>query len=226
MSRRILMALVFALTLCLGAPPAAAFEVRPIVSDIELPSDRGGVTLTIANPRTSVLPITFRVVERGVNEDGSEVQTPADAEFVIFPQQLTVEPGQSRAVRVQYVGASPQRSRSFTLYAEEPAVDLEPGVSGVRTRLVIGASVHVFDAGTRPDPVIAETQPVDGGMRVTLENRGTRYTYIDALLLRFGEVEYGGVNLGSIAGRTLLPPGGRRTFVVPNVSVTPTLVAP
>ncbi len=205
---------------------AHAFEIRPTVADIRLPADSSGVTLSIANTREALLPVTFRIVERRVAENGDEERLPADNQFVLFPPQMSVPAGQSRAIRLQYVGAAPTQSRSFTLYAEEPAVGFPEGETGIRTRLIIGASIHVFANTARAAPRIAAATDTPEGVRVTLENTGDRYAYIDELILRFADTEFSGVELGAIAGRTLLPPGGRRSFVVPGVRGAPELSTP
>ena len=105
-------------------PPAQAFDVNPVVSVIELPGDGAGITLTLRNSRGESLPVSFEIVERSVNEDGTENTRPADDLFVIFPPQAVVAPGKSQAIRVQWIGAPPSTSRSFTLFAAEEAVDL------------------------------------------------------------------------------------------------------
>ena len=56
-----------------------------------------------------------------------------------------------------------------------------------------------------------------------IRNDGDRYVYVDALSLAFGDKKYEGTALGNIAGRTLIPPGAKREFVIPGVKGQPTL---
>ena len=88
--------------------PAAAFDVIPTVSQIELPANRSGVTLTIHNPRGTELPFTTEIVERFVLEDGEERTEPADDLFVVFPAQAAIPPAKSLARRVQWLGETSQ----------------------------------------------------------------------------------------------------------------------
>ncbi len=206
------------------AVPAAAMDVQPTINVINLPKDAGGIRIAVRNPRNVPLPVSFDVVERKVNPDGTEVQTPADDLFTIFPVQATVPPGKSQAVRVQWVGGAIDKSRSFTLYASEIPVDLsEKNDSGVQRILRIGASIHVATPSMRPKPVLEASAPADGGVMVTIRNDGDRFIYVDALSLDFGGTVVQGTKLADIAGRTLIPPGAKREFLVPDVSGQPTL---
>lgn len=204
--------------------PVAAVDVQPVVNVVRLPQDARGITIAVSNPRNVDLPVTFDIVERDVAPDGSEVQTPADDEFVIFPVQAIIKPGQTQAVRVQFVGTPPSQSRSFTMFTTEVPVDLEKqGVTGVQRIMRIGASVHIAPGGTQPRPVLSSAEPEDGGVRVTIRNEGDRFVYVDNLSLQFGEKTISGFDLANIAGRTLIPPGKIRSFLIPEVTGTPTL---
>jgi P pilus assembly chaperone PapD len=206
------------------AVPTAAIDVQPVVNVIDLPQEARGISFAISNPRNVDLPVTFDIVERDVAPDGSEQQNAADDNFVIFPLQATLKPGQTQSIRVQYVGPQPTTSRSFTLFATEvPVATDNVGSSGVQRILRIGATVHVAPAGTTPRPVLVSASPEGTGTRVSIRNDGTRFLYVDNIALQFASKTVEGEQLANIAGRTLIPPGKVRTFVVPETSGTPTL---
>lgn len=206
--------------------PASAFDIVPTVSLIELPQHSAGISVVVRNPRNVPLPVSMDIVERFVNEDGSEETRPADDLFMMFPPQAVIPPGSSQAVRVQWLAAPPVRSRSFTLFATEIPVDLQgAGQSQVQTILRMGASVHVAPTSTRAKPVLVDSSIQEAGVRVTLANDGDRFYYVDAITLDFGGNQVSGIELANAAGRTLIPPGARRTFNVPDVSGRPTLIA-
>jgi fimbrial chaperone protein len=203
---------------------APAFDVVPTVTIMELPRDVRGATIVVSNPRTVPLPISVEIVEREINEDGTERQTPADELFRIFPAQAIIEPGKRQTIRVIWQGPMPAKSRSFTLYAGEVPVDVTSGAaSGVQRILRIGASVHVAPAGTSPAPRVERALPEGKGVRITLVNDGTRFIYMNDLNLTFGAKSITGQELARIAERTLLPPGARRSFIIPDVVGEPTL---
>lgn len=204
--------------------PAAAFDVLPTITVLELPADSSGSTLTVGNPRTVPLPVTVEIFERTVNEDGTEERVPADDLFLVFPPQAVVPAGGEQAIRLRWIGPPPERSRSFTLYIGEVPVDMTAtGQSGVQRILRIGASVHVTPAKAQARPRVAEAVPDGDGMRVTLINDGDRFIYLNELALDFEGKSVGADDLASAAQRTLLPPGSRRTFTVSGVRGTPSL---
>lgn len=204
--------------------PAMALVVQPILSVIELPRDNRGIAINVQNPSDIPIPITIEIFERKVLEDGNEQQTPADDLFAIFPPQAVIQPGASQTIRLQWVGEVPPQSRSFTLYASQVPVDVSQVTeSGVQRVLRMGASVHITDARGQPKPTVVSAVPAEGGVKVTLGNDGTRFVYIDSLALQFGSERVEGEALGKAAGRTLLPPGATRSFLVPGVSGTPTV---
>lgn len=206
------------------ASPAQAFDVNPVVSVIEIPGKAAGITVTLRNPRTSDLPVEFEIVERSVAEDGTETTRLADDDFTIFPPQAIVAAGKTQAIRVQWLGPAPTTSRSFTLYAAEQPVDLTGATeTTVQTVFRIGASIHVVGRDARPVPTLIAAAAEGDGVKVTLGNDGPRYYYIDELSLAFADKTVAGIDLGNIATRTLVPPGARRSFIVPGVTGTPKL---
>ena len=148
------LAIVAALALG-GTGLATAMDIQPTINVIQLPRDGSGIRIAIRNPRKVPLPVTFEMVERTINPDGTEVHTPADGMFTIFPAQATIQPGRTQTVRVQWLGPQSPKSRSFTMFATELPVDLsESGESGVKRILRMGVSVHIASSTARPKPVL------------------------------------------------------------------------
>ena len=217
-------ALIFAAVAMIAVTPGSAMDVQPTINVISLPTDTRGISIAVNNPRNVPLPVTFEVVERKINPDGTEEHTPADNLFAVYPSQAVIPPGKRQAVRVQWTGGAIDKSRSFTLWSTEVPVDLSSGgQSGVQRILKIGASVHVAPASTAPKPVL-ESATADGdGVKVSIRNDGNRFVYVDSLSLTFGEKTVAGMPLADMAGRTLIPPGAKREFTVKGVSGQPTL---
>lgn len=205
---------------------AQAFTLDPTVTVLRLPGDLTGETLILRNPRNVDLPVVFEIFERQINEDGSEVTTPADDNFVIFPPQAVVPAGKTQALRIQWVGGALAESRSFTLYAKELPLSLS-GIreSGVQTILRIGASIHVTNEGFVSRPELASYKPVRDGVVVSITNSGNEFIYIDMLRMKFGRNEIGQLDLANAAGRTLITPGATRTFKVGGVQGAPQLIS-
>ncbi|HEY8568324.1 fimbrial biogenesis chaperone [Microbulbifer sp.] len=215
---------ILLLIFTLSAQYTFGFTLTPMRSVLTLPADMGGETLRLHNPRKSDLPVIFEIVERKVNEDGSEETLPADDNFVIFPPQAVVSAGKTQAVRVQWVGGALSQSRSFILFARELPLSLSgQEKTGVKTVLRVGATIHVTGRGFISKPELVSYRPGRDGVVVSVANRGTEYLYINDLGLKFENQEIGGSALANAAGRTLLPPGVIRTFTVGGVHGTPEL---
>lgn len=214
---------VLLVAMLVPALAASAFSLDPTVTEIELPSEGGGQTIFLENPREVDIPVVFEIYEREISESGEEHRTAADESFLIFPPQATVGAGQRQAVRIQWVGDPFDQSRSFTLYARELPVELSGEQSGLRTLMRMGASVHVTQNSFSASPRLKSSTPVDGGVSVSLYNDGNEYIYIDDLSLQFGDQKVEGVSLAIAAGRTLLLPGATRTFMVPDVAGIPSV---
>ena len=201
---------------------AHAFELSPTVSVITLPQDAGGITLYLKNPREKPLPVELNMVERTVHEDGAEDYKPADALFLVFPPQAVINPGETQAFRVQWLGDAPAESRSFTLFAKEIPVDLTAsGSPQVQTVFKMGASIHVTPAAAKPDISLTHSQVTGKDLQITLKNSGNRFIYLNEVSLIFPDKTYTGTDLANIAGRTLLTPGSIRTFTVPGETQAP-----
>lgn len=199
-----------------------AFQLTPTVSVIDLPKDASGVTINLKNPRNVALPVEFEIVERAVSEDGSENYTVADDQFVIFPPQAVINPGETQSIRVQWVEQAPQVSRSFTLFAKEIAVDLtDKNEPLLQTLLRMGASIHVAPSSSEPDISVSGVSDSAEGVHVTLENSGNRFIYLNDIRLDFDSRTYTGNELANIAGRTLLTPSGKRTILIPDAKGSP-----
>lgn len=213
------------LFLALSGQSAFSFTLEPTVTILRLPTDIGGETLVLRNPRQVDLPVVFEIFERKINEDGSEETEPADGDFVIFPPQAVVPAGKTQAVRVQWVGGALSESRSFTLYAAELPLNLTGDtVSGVQTILRMGASIHVTNRGFVSKPELIRYRPERDGVVVSISNSGNEFIYIDMLRLKFDREEIGDFDLANAAGRTLITPGATRTFKVDGVQGTPELI--
>lgn len=201
---------------------AAAFQLVPTVSVLELPGDAGGVTVVVENPRTVPLAVEMEMVERTVHVDGTEDYSAADDLFLVFPPQAVIQPGQAQAVRVQWVGDIPDASRSFTLFANEIPVDLsDRDKPMLQTIFRMGASVHVTPQRAEPEVILSEVATSERGISLTLENIGDRFIYMNEVLVEFDDKTYTGNELANIVGRTLLPPSQKRTILIPEESNIP-----
>lgn len=132
-----------------GMAPVAAFQLSPI--EAEFAAGRQAVQLfKVDNAGAETVAIEITVHRRDMAADGSDLLTPAPDDFVVYPDQILLEPGTSQSVRVQWTGEGvPQTELAYRLVAEQLEIDLDPsqpGRSGLRLLVKYLASLYV-----RPD---------------------------------------------------------------------------
>lgn len=205
-------------------------------------------TFRVTNTQEQRIAVRVRMTTRDLLPDGSELRTDAEDDWLIFPRQLALEPGESQAVRVQYTGSGElDAERAFRIIAEQLPVDFAPGdgQSGINVLFRYEGSVYVRPANARPDIQLTDVsrrfeEGRFSGVAVRFENRGTAHAILNDLivtltlsdedgnvldLLIFNEDQLdvvGGSNV--LAGRALeqvvaVPDGWQRGVVSANYDV-------
>lgn len=83
---------------------------------------------------------------------------PSDERFQVFPPQALVPPGQSQAVRLQYIGnPSPPVSEAYVLNISQVPV-VPPGASGITVVYRFGVAIYVNPKGAVADPALVSAR--------------------------------------------------------------------
>jgi fimbrial chaperone protein len=181
------------------------------------------------NPMRVVLSAAKPVAALEVHNDGAEASVvqlelvawtqidTADVyadtgELLATPPILTVPPGGSRVVRVG-LRRSPDRDRELTyrLYIQEIPPPLETDFQGMRMTLRVG--VPVFVASTaKPKPQLQwhTAAAAEGGVRLSLSNRGNEHVKINDVELSLADARSSGVQKVS----TYVLPGQSRNWLI------------
>ncbi|QSQ17711.1 fimbrial biogenesis chaperone [Myxococcus landrumensis] len=139
-----------------GAGLAATVEVNPI--RVELEGGAKGVVVTVRNQGTETTRFQASV-HTWTQDDGGRMTLQPTQEVFFFPAMLTLEPGESRPIRVGISSAARNTERSFRLIVEElPPVGPLPPSMGLK--ILTRVSIPVFVAPTRRD-VQARVEEVD-----------------------------------------------------------------
>ena len=83
---------------------ALAYEVEPMRLILDLGSNRTSTVISITNTRETRLPVEIVMKRRIVHPDGRQEFVVADEDFSVFPPLALIEPGESQAVRLTYIG--------------------------------------------------------------------------------------------------------------------------
>ena len=207
----------------LAAVAARAYEVTPM--RVFLQPDRGqtSATITINNVRTEPLPVEIQVFRRIVAADGEQRFEPAEDDFITFPPQVQIAPGQSQALRIQYVGALGEVAEAFVVQVTEVPVNRLEG-TGIQFTYNFGVAVYVQPPRARARLAVSEVSADQGTLRFTIANSGNDYGFLTGQAL---EYSIGGARttltpdeLASLVANPIVPPGATRQFALPLAAAT------
>ncbi len=209
------------------AVSAQAFRFEPISQDFA-PSGAGAShVFRVTNTMTERIAVRVSVRPRRIERDGVEVQGPESDQFLVYPRQMLLAPGEARSVRVRWEGpATPSGEQAFRIIAEQLPVDFggeQPAQgAGIRLTYRYEGALYVVPPGAAPDLSLTAARAVDrDGERVLVlevSNTGTRRTLLHEASVTVrtpnGEMVIGADRLPGMAGENMLA-GSTREFIVP-----------
>lgn len=171
-------------------PVLASLRVNPLIVYLEPTSQGSSSVIQLTNVTDVELPFEVNVVRRTVVE-GAEVDVSADDDFVIFPPQMIIAPGETQTLRIQWLpDRQLTRSESYYVYVTQVPVEIAPGMSGIRVNYRFGISAHVIPPGVSPNLHVVAIEPATGssgeaGFEMTIVNRGTEFARLSEQSLSF-----------------------------------------
>lgn len=203
--------------------PAQAFKLSPI--EAEFGTGRQAVqTFAVENASAQPVAVELTVQARSMSATGEDILSPATDSFLVYPDQIVLQPGEVQSVRVQWTGnATPATETAYRLIAEQLLIDLGDGPerSGLRLLVKYLAALYV-----RPeDPVARLSATVASDVRdgakvavVKVRNDGNAHAILraDMLEVRAGGVAatYNDAQRQAVHGKNVLA-GVERELVLP-----------
>lgn len=217
MFRSVVLSVLFA-TFLAGA--ADAYELTPLERTVSPAGRDASTTFRLDNKEAKPVAVELSIFSRAMAEDGSDILTPADNDFVVYPQQVIVMPGQSQTVKVNFVGTPPSGiEAAYRLVADQLPVDMDKkqtdkgGAMAVLVRYM--ASLYVQPQGVKPSIAVLASEVTSGGrLKVTLENSGSSHALLNDIQLRVGDKVLEGPQLEGLLGQNLLAGVKRDFFIV------------
>lgn len=146
-------------------------------------------TYTVENNTGAKIALEFSVRHRVLDENGKEERPPAEG-FLIYPEQMSLEPGQKRAVRVTWTAEkAPDRELPFRFVASQLPVEFaEDGASrdrSVNIKFLVEyvASLYISPPRTKAKMKVVKHQVKDGKLEVLVANEGSKHLLLDRLEL-------------------------------------------
>jgi fimbrial chaperone protein len=152
-----------------GGAEGATFTVDP--TQIYIGGRTTSVLLTLRNESQQPLRFQLSVFEWNQSPTG-EMELEPTEDIVFFPALLTVEPGETRRVRVGSTTTPEAREKTYRIFVEE-LPSLEPEASGVRVLTKMGIPIFVRPQKEQAVAELTGLEHRDGELRFTLANNGT-----------------------------------------------------
>lgn len=223
--------------------PLAAMSVSPMITEMTSTGARSTTRIQVINTLPQALPYEVRVFRIEFDNAGNLTEKPADEDFVVFPPQGVIQPGQRQMVRLQWIGGVVESSRGYYVSINQVPVPLVASEAS-KTKPVVDVRVvyhmkvlaTVSPKGAAPLILVVDVKPttVDAdqpgglpqpGIAITVTNTGKRYAMLaGATWTLDGKDTHGkplhivltAAKMGQLLGAGYLPAlNGRRTFKVP-----------
>ncbi len=219
----------------LMAPPSwagATYQLSPSGLTLEPSGSRSTGSFQVRSTGDEPVAVEIRVTERQMDLNGRETRPDAEDDFVVYPPQILLQPGQVQTVRVTWLGdPNPTNELPFRLMAEQLSIAFDEPEAEVTTAVVrinalynFVASLYVAPRGVSPNVVLesASHQNINGqdALVVQFHNQGTAHQLLTGLHLTLtpgagGQtVTLSPEQLQGISGENLLAQN-QRQFTVP-----------
>lgn len=199
---RPLVHMMAAAAILFGSIPAEAMNVSPMVIELASTGARSTGRIQVLNVIPQPLPFEVRVYRIDLDAMGEVKETPADADFIVFPPQGLIQHNQRQMIRLQWVGGALDSSRGYYVAINQLPVQLDPNKvdrkkAAVDVQVVYhmkvlvtvappGAAPKVAVESARPVMIAAKSapgaakssEPPVPGVAVVVRNTGKRYAML------------------------------------------------
>lgn len=200
---------------------AAAFELSPIVVQLEPRGPGSARNLVVNNTQSDPIALLIEVYARSADDHGQELRTPDYDSFVITPPQLVVEPSTSQAIRVQWIGSPDiEREQAFRIIVRQLPIRFvsenrdNEFQADVAVAYRYEAAVYVAPSQSDPLAELISSEAVtdDVGrrmLRLTIASKGRRRAILDQPSLQItsatgNSVDLSGERVGALQMKNIL----------------------
>lgn len=223
MSHTFYLRLMFITCLLIATPSSVlAYEVQPISISLA-PSGRGATKdFKVINSGTAPIAIQVSMVTRRQNLDGSEQMTPAESNFVVYPQQMVIKERSSQSVRVQWLGApSVVKEESYRFIIKQIPVNLEyvgAADKAVKFNVTMEGALYVRPDNAKSNIIVSSAVVQGKHLHLVLTNQGSGHSALKNTTLILAQEGHSVVlkelDLPELKEKNILA-GARRRFVIP-----------
>ena len=172
---------------------AHAFRLSPMVVQFAPHGNKATQVLLLENQGSEKVPVQIEVFARSTDAKGEEVRTKTD-DFVVYPEQVVLLPGEKRNVRVTWSAAlKGADEQAYRIVASQLPVKFKEKNSAPQNKnvnlnflLQYVASAYVVPEGAKAQVRVKEVKRIDAKkVSLLLANEGTAHKVLRAKNLSF-----------------------------------------
>lgn len=207
--------------------PAQAFRLSPMVVEFAPTGTKATQTFLLENTEKERVAIQLEATTRAMDINGKE-QRGETKDFLIFPEQLSLDAGERRNVRVTYVGKQNlEKEFPFRLIASQLPVDFKKSeankAASVNLHFLLQyvASIYVGPDSAKPKLEVAQLVAAKraGELELVLKNSGTKHRLLNdiqvILVNKKTKWKLDQEQMKKISSENILPGGVRHFFLKP-----------
>ncbi|MBN91999.1 MAG: fimbria/pilus periplasmic chaperone [Nisaea sp.] len=179
-------------SLVLASAPVGlwAYDLKPIVVQLEPSGPGSSQTMVISNTHTVPIAIEVKAFRRKQLPSGDDELTPEDEDLLIYPPQMVLPPETSQSFQVRWVGEPVvDRELAFRIVTEQLPIKFEKKSAGERTadvtvRYRYEAALYIMPDGAEPDAALTSVSRVTGEdgsefLELAIASNGTMRAILD-----------------------------------------------
>lgn len=197
-----------------------AFKLSPMTQQLVLNGEKRKAMFTITNDSEKPIAVQAEITKRLMDEYGKEENQAVEEEFLIFPDQLIIQPGERRAIQVTWLGKEKVVvEQPFRFVAEQLPVDMsqkKKKKSNIKILLKYRAAFYLTPVEASSKIMLAQDKVLveKGSFELFLKNEGTKHEILKNFVLKVGsekgEVSLPFSKLKGVFGENVLAKQSRR----------------
>ena len=163
------------LLLLMLAASARAYQVQPMIVEMDAQGKKTLATYRLQNPGAEPLPVEVAVFKRTFDDEQKEVLVPAEDDFLVLPPQIEVPANGYQVFRAKYLGKpNLAQTESYRIvFKQLPLADTKDK-SGVKMMFNFATLVFVHPQGVNAKPTSELDCKTIEACTLTIGNTGTR----------------------------------------------------
>ncbi len=216
-----------------------AYRLTPARVDFT-PSGEGATqSFQVISTGDAPVAVELHMTGREVSVDGIETQPDAENDFLVYPSQLLLQPGEAQTVRVTWLGdPSPDHELAYRIISEQLPIDMPQANVPTPTALTVDikaifryvGSVYILPPDAKPSVTLTSVTHQNAGgqdqLVLDFKNQGTAHQILKGLTLTIaptgadgqpqsqGTIHLTSNQLEGVEGENILA-GQERRFVIP-----------